>query len=76
MAFEYVLYADESIGRGKYYSDFFGGLLVTSKHIETLVSILNQHKLNQNLHNEVKWQRVTTNYLEKYQSLMRVFSHL
>ena len=30
---EYIIYSDESISRGEYFSDFFGGVLVRSRDI-------------------------------------------
>jgi len=37
---EYVIYCDESLGRGQYYSDFFGGALTKSCDFETIKAAL------------------------------------
>ena len=52
---EYVIYCDESLGKGQYYSDFFGGALVKSSDFENVKAILESHKAALNLNNEIKW---------------------
>lgn len=73
MAKEYIIYCDESIEKGEYYSDFYGGVLVDSDNLDFIKQVLNQTKTELNLNKEVKWNRVTGNYLEKYKTLMDVF---
>ena len=68
MAKEFVIYCDESIEKGAYYSDFYGGVLVASKDLDNVVQRLENCKADLNLHQEVKWIKVTENYLEKYQN--------
>ena len=70
---EYIIYADESIGRGEYYSDFYGGVLVTSDDIELITKMLEREKVKQNMFDEIKWSKVTANYLEKYMAVMDTF---
>ena len=70
---EYVIYCDESLGKGQYYSDFFGGALVKSSDFENVKAILESHKAALNLNNEIKWVKVTENYLQKYMEMMDVF---
>lgn len=70
MAKEYLLYCDESVEKGTYYSDFYGGALLDSEHLEEIVTKLRATKEELNLHKEVKWTKVTGNYLEKYKSLI------
>ena len=76
MTSEYILYTDESAADGKYYSDFYGGALVRSRDLETTISILQNRKLHLNLFNEIKWQKVTANYLGKYVEMMDLFFDL
>lgn len=73
MAKEYFIYCDESIESGKYYSDFYGGVLIESTYYDTITQSLNDKKIELNLNNEIKWTRVTENYLEKYTQLMDLF---
>ena len=56
---EYIIYTDESDKRGKYYSNFYGGLLVRSPDLQPVIARLEQRKAELNLHREVKWQKVT-----------------
>jgi hypothetical protein len=70
MSLEYVIYTDESEKKGKFYSNFYGGVLVRSPDLRPVTDRLEQCKVRLNLHQEVKWQKVTENYLEKYKALM------
>ena len=54
MALEYILYADESVAEGKYFSNFYGGCLVESKSLREIEKILNEKKHALNLFGEVK----------------------
>lgn len=64
---------DESNDEGAYYGNFYGGALVRSQDIMNVVEILEKKKNELNLHKEIKWQRVTLNYVEKYIGLMDAF---
>lgn len=63
---EYIVYCDESIKNGPYYSNFYGGAVVSSSDYDEVVKILNNKKAELNLFNEVKWTKVTAIYLDKY----------
>src|SRR5215469_6045694 len=76
MADEFVIYCDESISNGAFYSNFYGGALVRSKHIDKVQHILAETKKKLNLFGEVKWDKVTENYLQKYITLTDVFFDL
>ncbi len=76
MAKELIIYADESESRGKYYSNFFGGALVSSTDLSQIQRNLESAKHEQNLHKEIKWTKVTKSYLEKYKAVMDVFFDL
>lgn len=69
----YLIYCDESADHGPKYSDFFGGCIINSKYQNEIIKALNNKKLELNLHGEVKWTKVTENYLEKYEDLIDVF---
>ncbi len=73
MAAEYIIYADESEKKGRYYSNFYGGALVRSTDLMSVESALEQQKESLGFHGEVKWQKVTANYLTRYQQLMDLF---
>ncbi len=73
MTKEIIIYTDESIKKGAKYSNFYGGALVRSEHIDYVRSELEKVKTTQNLYNEVKWSRVTEQYLSKYIALTDTF---
>jgi hypothetical protein len=73
---ELTIWCDESDKTGKYYSNFYGGVLVRSKNLKYVEKYLHQICLEQNLYKEIKWQKVTGNYLEKYKTLMDGFFKL
>ena len=66
MSTEYIIYCDESDSSGKFYGNFYGGLLIRSTHLAEGTDALTAKKVELNLHKELKWQRITSNYLEKY----------
>lgn len=70
---EYIIYCDESIEKGSFYSDFYGGVLISSTHLDIIQLALNIRKQELNLNREIKWSRVTRNYLDKYKAMMDIF---
>lgn len=70
---EYLLYCDESVNKGKFFSDFYGGALVRSTDFIEINKTLKETKKELNLHGEIKWTKVTSNYLEKYKTIMDTF---
>lgn len=76
MPTEYIIYADESIEKGKYFSSFYGGALVRSTDLRLVEERLQQTKQQLHLHDEIKWSKVTANYLKKYEAVMDTFFDL
>lgn len=70
---EYILYCDESTQDGPIFSSFFGGCLVSGKHIDEIVNAIESKKAELHLFGEVKWSKVTENYLAKYIELITLF---
>jgi hypothetical protein len=70
---EYIIFCDESDKDGKYYSNFYGGVLVGASQYERITRRLNQLKTDLNLYGEVKWGKVTQQYLPKYEQVIRAF---
>jgi len=66
MSKEYILYADESISNGKYYSNFYGGALIRSDHLRLCQEELFKIKKKLKIGAEIKWSKVSKSYLEKY----------
>lgn len=73
---EYILYADESLLKGEFYSNFYGGALVSLTDLEEAEKALADVKHLNNLLNEIKWSKVTEQYLAKYISVINVFFDL
>ena len=70
---EYILFCDESDRHGQYFSNFYGGVIVGSSQYQRITNSLNDKKAELNLYQEVKWEKVTEQYLAKYEELIRVF---
>ncbi|WP_175990487.1 DUF3800 domain-containing protein [Bacillus sp. Marseille-Q1617] len=70
---QYIIYCDESVKNGTYYGNFYGGALVRSIHFEEVKQSLEDKMKELNLLSEVKWQKVTSSYLEKYMELINHF---
>ncbi len=70
---EYIIFCDESEKAGKYFSNFYGGLIVGASDYQRVTDKLNQVKRDLNLLGEVKFEKITERYLEKYKDLMRGF---
>lgn len=70
---QYVIYADESHRKGKYFSNFYGGALVNYAELEKISGKLNAKKKELGLFQEVKWTKVTEQYLSKYLTLINYF---
>lgn len=73
---EYLIYCDESIDNGKYFSNFYGGVLVRSSDLGQVQKVLQDRKIELNLLKEAKWSKVTDQYLSKYLGLMETFFDL
>lgn len=70
---EYIIYCDESVCDGKYFTDFFGGVLVRNTDYDRVKDALDAKKNEVNLKGEIKWIKVTENYLDKYKQMMDLF---
>jgi hypothetical protein len=70
MARELIIYCDESDISGKHFSNFYGGALVESIHQAEVIDRLTAKKAELNLGAEVKWQKISANYADKYISFL------
>ena len=70
---EYIIYCDESLSKGEYFSHFYGGVLVKSRDFYEVNNALENRKVELNLFGEIKWTKVTAQYLDKYKMMMDVF---
>ncbi len=76
MAREIIIYCDESDSNGKFYSNFYGGVLIQSQHLAYVQELIKKKKEELNFKGEVKWQKVSSNYLSKYIELMDTYFEL
>jgi len=70
---EFILFCDESDRHGKYYSNFYGGVIVGASQYQRITDRLNNTKADLNLYQEIKWEKATEQYLPKYEELICVF---
>lgn len=73
MSKEIILFCDESIQKGKHFSNFYGGAAIWSHDFEAVNKALNSKKTELGLHGEVKWTKISAAYRDKYLSLMELF---
>lgn len=66
MARELLIYCDESDQSGRFYSNFYGGLLVESTHLVEVERRINAVRERHGLHSELKWQKISEAYANKY----------
>lgn len=73
---DYIIYADESDSKGDLYSNFYGGLIIPALQEKASSDYLNAAKDRLNLHNELKWERITQPYENKYKEFIGAFFDL
>ncbi len=73
---EYIIWCDESVKNGEYYSHFYGGVLVQSQHLDTVVRTLRAVVEEIGITEEIKWQKVDMVKLPAFLRLMDVFFEL
>ena len=66
----YYIWFDESDKEGKYYSNFYGGILVESKYYEKVVAMSNSFVSELGITEEIKWQKVNEYWYDKYVKLV------
>lgn len=64
------IWLDESDKHGTYYSNFYGGILVESRHREIVLQRMEAVKLKANIIDEIKWQKVNAYHFDKYIQLV------
>lgn len=69
----YIIYCDESDGKGRFFSNFYGGALVRKEDFNLIEKELSQRKQDLGLANELKWSRVSHQYLDKYVEFISLF---
>ena len=69
----YIIYCDESVEKGTFYSNFYGGALVAASDRELIESRLQEIKDAENIKGEVKWTKTSVAYEEKYTKFVDAF---
>jgi len=73
---EIIIWCDESVKKGKFYSNFYGGVLIESTYQKEVLQKLQDAIVKTSLTDEVKWQKVNVFHLEPYMELINVFFEL
>ena len=69
----YYIWTDESDATGKYYANFYGGILISSEHLEEVLARLSTVVKEQGLEQEeIKWQKVNEYTEERYKKIIDV----
>jgi len=61
-----IIYCDESVSKGRYFSNFYGGLYVDSKDHDPLSDRLESAIQEMGLKSEIKWASITPSVLDRY----------
>ncbi len=70
MARNLIIFCDESTEKGRYFSHFYGGILVDEKDRQGVEDRLRAVKVANNLMDELKWTKITEAYKNKYLSFI------
>ena len=70
---EYIIFCDESDKKGEFYSNFYGGVLVGLSSYDVITKRLEEKKADLGFGKELKWQKVTDTYLDRYCAFMTAF---
>lgn len=76
MSRELIIYTDESTKSGRYFANFYGGALVRSEDIDEVRSVLTAAAQEAGLTAEIKWQKVSSAYLDRYIRVVDAFFDL
>ena len=67
----YYIWTDESDSTGKYYANFFGGVLIRSEHYEEVLQRLSSTAKEAGIENEeIKWQKVNEYTETRYKQII------
>ena len=73
----YFIWTDESDSTGKYYANFYGGILIQSEHYEEVLQRLSAIVKEVGLETEeIKWQKVNEYTEERYKRIVDVLFEL
>lgn len=70
---EYTIFCDESDRRGKFYSNFYGGVRVPASKLIRVEGTLNSAKQKLGLTSELKWSKVDAGVVDRYERFVSIF---
>lgn len=76
MSREYVIYTDESSKTGRFFANFYGGALIRSDDLHYVRDVLQAQARRLGFGAEIKWQKVSEAYLDRYRAMMDAFFDL
>lgn len=70
----FYIFCDESLKKGKYYSNFYGGILIDKSEFEKVKNAITSKVQDLQIENsELKWGNVNTYKLQQYKEVIDVF---
>lgn len=66
----YYIWCDESDKDGEYYSNFYGGILIKSSDIDKVSFMMHTFISENQMNEEIKWQKANAFTLEKYKKVV------
>ena len=70
----FIIFCDESVKKDRYYSNFYGGVLLYKQDFELIKSTLQAKLVELNLEDsELKWQNINTYRVDDYKAVMNTF---
>lgn len=73
---EYIIWCDESVRKGEYYSNFYGGVMVAAKEYEKALAVMKKMVDTIGIKEEIKWQKVDAVKLPAFIALIDTFFSL
>ena len=70
---EYLIFCDESVGKGEYFSNFYGGVRIGSSSLSGVLTRLNLARSTAGLTGEVKWSKTDAKCVARYEHIMSAF---
>ena len=70
---ELLIFCDESVSKGEFFSNFYGGVVVGSSSYQKISQELEETRVSLGIRSEVKWSKVSAPRLEPYTELLRRF---
>lgn len=67
---EWILFCDESVGKGEYFSNFYGGALVKASQYERITRKLKTGIKDLGISGEIKWSKTTESRRKAYLALV------